>query len=443
MCKYKNIVKYLLEKIASGVIKVEQNMPTIRQLSEQFQCSKATVVRAYIELQQQHIVYAIPQSGYFLVNKNGLDRNENSNCINFASVSPDETILPYEEFQHCLNQAIDKYKQTLFNYSNAKGLPTFIETLGNHWQEYQVFAKPEHIFTTAGCQQALFILCNMRFPNNRTDILVEQPTYHGMLKLLESSHLPVVGIERSFRGIDLDELERKFATNRIKCFYTNPRFHHPLGTSLSRKEKQEILKLAHKYDVYILEDDYLADLEIKNNSYPIYYDDIDERVIYIKSFSKTLLPGLRVAAVALPEILINEFTKYKKWVDLGTSVLSQGALEIYIKCGMFHTHRKKIKNIYAEKMKLLSNKLDCLQSSSIKCHVPDTGFFACIEFVHNVNFDKLIDILGKRNIILNTINENYIDTNSHNKILKFSVSKPNLADINRGISIILDEIYKL
>lgn len=443
MCKYKTIVHYLLEKIASGAIKVEQNMPTIRQLAQQFQCSKETVVRAYIELQQQHIVYAIPQSGYFLVNKNGLDRSANSNRINFASVSPDETILPYEEFQHCLNQAIDKYKQTLFNYSNAKGLPTFIETLEKHLQEYQVFAKPEHIFTTAGCQQALFILCNMRFPNNRTDILVEQPTYHGMLKLLESSHITVIGIERNFQGIDLDELERKFATNRIKCFYTSSRFHHPLGTSLSRKEKQQILKLAHKYDVYILEDDYLADLEIKSNSYPIYYDDIDERVIYIKSFSKTLLPGLRVAAVALPEILVNEFTKYKKWMDLGTSVLSQGALELYIKCGMFHAHRKKIKNIYAQKMKLLSNKLDCLQSPNIKCRVPDTGFFACIEFTHNVNVDKLIDILGKRNIILNTINENYIDTNSHNKILKLSVSKPNLADINSGISIILDEIYKL
>lgn len=443
MCKYKTIVHYLLEKIASGAIKFEQNMPTIRQLSQQFQCSKATVVRAYTELQQQHIVYVIPQSGYFLVNKNDLEGSAYSNHIDFASASPDETILPYEEFQHCLNQAIDKYKQTLFNYSNPKGLPTFIETLGKHLQEYQVFAKPEHIFTTAGCQQALYILCNMRFPNNRKDILVEQPTYNGMLKLLESSHIPVVGIERNFYGIDLDELEKKFAANKIKCFYINPRFHHPLGTSLSRKEKQQILKLAHKYDVYILEDDYLADLEINHNSYPIYYDDIHERVIYIKSFSKTLLPGLRVAAVALPEILINEFTKYKKWTDLGTSVLSQGALEIYIKCGMFHAHRKKIKNLYEEKMKFLSNKLDCLQSNDFKCHIPNTGFFACVEFTHDGHVDKLIDILSKKNIILNTIKENYIDKNNKNKILKFSVSKPNFANINRGISIILDEIYIL
>jgi DNA-binding transcriptional MocR family regulator len=249
----------------------------------------------------------------------------------------------------------------------------------------------------------------MRFPNHKTEILVEQPTYNGIVNLLKMNHIPVVGIERNFKGIDLAELERIFTTHEIKCFYTNPRFHHPLGTSLSRDEKKQILKLAYQYDVYVIEDDYLADLEIKKNSYPMYYDDINARVIYIKSFSKTLLPGLRIAAVVVPELLVNEFEKYKKWLDLGTAVLSQGALEIYIKCGMFHTHRKKIKKIYAEKMNLVSNRLKAAQSPKFQCHVPDTGFFACIEFRDDVNIDKLMQTLDEKKIMINPINENYID----------------------------------
>ena len=175
----------------------------------------------------------------------------------------------------------------------------------------------------------------------------------------------------------------------------------------------------------------------------MYYDDIDARVIYIKSFSKTLLPGLRIAAVVVPEVLVNDFEKYKKWLDLGTSVLSQGALEIYIKCGMFHTHRKKIKKIYAEKMKLLSNQLKSAQSPKFQCHVPDTGFFACIEFRDDVNLDKLIHILGEKNIMINPISENDIDTYKIDKILKLSVSKPDFASINQGIAVVLDEIHKL
>ena len=110
-------------------------------------------------------------------------------------------------------------------------------------------------------------------------------------------------------------------------------------------------------------------------------------------------------------------------MDLGTSVLSQGALEIYIKCGMFHNHRKKIKKIYAEKMKLLSNQLKSAKSPKFQWRVPDTVFFACIEFRDDVNLDKLIYILGEKNIMINPISENYIDTYRIDKILKLSVSK--------------------
>ena len=119
-------------------------------------------------------------------------------------------------------------------------------------------------------------------------------------------------MNRKFNGIDFEELERKFAYDNIKCFYTMPRFSNPLGISYSNDDKKQIIKLAEKYDVYIIEDDYLGELEIKNNVYPMYYSDISSRVAYIKSFSKTLLPGLRIAAVVLPKVLRNTFEEYKR-----------------------------------------------------------------------------------------------------------------------------------
>lgn len=82
----------------------------------------------------------------------------------------------------------------------------------------------------------------------------------------------------------------------------------------------------------------------------MYYGDVSSRVAYIKSFSKILLPGLRIAAVVLPKILRNTFVEHKKWMDLSTSVLSQGALEIYIKSGMFNANKKNIRKIYNERM---------------------------------------------------------------------------------------------
>ncbi len=190
------------------------------------------------------------------------------------------------------------------------------------------------ICITSGSQQAINILCNMPFPNGKINVLVEQPTYKGVLKTLEISKTPVIGIERKFNGIDFAELERKFACDNIKCFYTIPRFSNPLGISYSNDDKKQILALAEKYDVYIIEDDYLGDLELKNNVYPMRYYDVSSRVVYIKSFSKILLPGLRIAAVVLPKVLMNTFEEHKRWMDLNTSVLSQGALKIYIKSGI-------------------------------------------------------------------------------------------------------------
>lgn len=443
MSRYNEIIDYVIEEIKNKNIKFGQRLPTVRQLSEKFQCSKGTVVRAYEQMQKEHVIYSVPQSGYYLVEgKNKLYSDLKEEIINFSSAAPDESILPYEDFQHCLNRAIDKYKQVLFSYSDSKGLPSLINVLTKHFQEYQVFCNEENVFITAGSQQAISIICNMPFPNGKSNVLVEQPTYNGILKSLQFSNASVVGIERNFNGIDFNELERKFANDNIKCFYTVPRFHNPLGTSYSNEEKQQIVRLAEKYDVYIVEDDYLADLEIKNNSYPMYYHDLSSRVIYIKSFSKILLPGLRIAAIVLPKILVNSFGQYKKWSDLGTSVLSQGALEIYIKSGMFKAHGKKIKDIYSKRMNLLKKETSDINTPYIKWHIPDTGFFACIEFLNNINIDYLIKKVNERNIYIESMEKNYLKDYLKNSILKISIGRANLDKIESGIAILLDEIHK-
>ncbi|WP_411681778.1 PLP-dependent aminotransferase family protein [Clostridium thailandense] len=445
MSKYNEIVNYIIDEISNKNIKYEQKLPTVRELSEKFQCSKATVVRAYDELQKNHIVYSIPQSGYYLVeNKRELYKETcQQDVINLCSATPDKSVLPYEEFQHCLNKSIEIYKESLFCYSDSKGLPSLINVLLKYFQQYQVFCSIDNVFITAGSQQAINILCNMPFPNGKSNVLVEQPTYNGVLKSLEINNTSVIGIERKFGGIDFDELERKFANCNIKCFYTIPRFHNPLGTSYSNEEKKQILKLAEKYDVYIIEDDYLADLETKSNTYPMYYHDISSKVIYVKSFSKILLPGLRIAAVVVPKILINTFAECKKWSDLGTSVLSQGALEIYIKSGMFEAHGKKIKKIYSERMGLLKKEALCIAIPYIKWHIPDTGFFSCIEFTNNINITDVIRRAKDNNIYVVNMNKHYLKEYLNNNILKISIGTADIDNIKYAIPILLDEISKV
>lgn len=432
MSKYDKIVDYINDEISKGSIKCGEKLPTIRELSEKFQCSKQTVVHAYEKLQSSHVIYSMPQSGYYLVDKKKAERELNK-IIDFSSGAPDESILCYEDFQHCISKAIDVYKVTLFNYSSPKGLKELCHTLKKYFEDYQIFCSEEDIFITSGSQQAINILCTMPFPNGKKNVLVEQPTYRGTLEAIKINNAPVIGIERSFNGIDFEELERKFAFGNVKCFYTMPRFSNPFGLSYSNDEKRHILKLAQKYDVYIIEDDYLGDLEIRNNEYPMYYNDVSGRTVYVKSFSKIFLPGLRIAAVVLPKILRNVFLEYKRWMDLSTAVLSQGALEIYIKNGMFKANRKRIGKIYEDRMRTLKDEIEKGELASVKLHIPDTGFYGCLEFLKPVNMMQLMNKCNKSDIRIKNLEGEYLKDYFNSEVLSISVASCRSEEIKLGI----------
>lgn len=109
--------------------------------------------------------------------------------------------------------------------------------------------------------------------------------------------IPVVGIPRKATGIHLEELEQTFKNGGIKFFYTMSRYHNPLGTTYTAQERKAIARLAGKYDVYIVEDDYMGDLGEEKEFDPIYAYSRTSHVVYVKSFSKIIFPGLRLGAV--------------------------------------------------------------------------------------------------------------------------------------------------
>ncbi len=110
--------------------------------------------------------------------------------------------------------------------------------------------------------------------------------------------------------------------------------HNPLGSTYDLATKTAIVKLAHQYNVYIIEDDYLADFD-SSHSLPLHYLDTDNRVIYIKSFTPTLFPALRIGAISLPSQLRDAFIQHKSSIDYDTNLIMQKALSLYIDNGMF------------------------------------------------------------------------------------------------------------
>ncbi|MDR3596073.1 PLP-dependent aminotransferase family protein [Clostridium sp.] len=440
--KYEIIIDYIEKLVERNELKQGQRLPPIRALVDKFECNKSTIIRAYKELEVNHRIYSIPKSGYYLVEKNDEENIENG-TIDFSLVVPDSRLLPYKEFNHCINRAVELYKKDLFIYGDTEGFNSLRMTLVNFFSEYQIFTSVEKICITSGSQQALSILSKMPFPNKKKNILVEQPTYSLVHKLVEMNGNKLIGINREFNGINLEELENIFKNEDIKFFYTIPRLHNPLGTSYSEKEKRCIAELAEKYDVYIVEDDYLADLDKNKKSLPIYYYDIWERVIYLKSFSKTFMPGIRLGAVVLQEKLKSEFLKHKRYYDLSTSALEQGALEIFINSGMYKKHTQKIQSAYMEKMNYLKGCLKNIDTNGIELFIPDTGFFIWVQFTNYSDMSTVSKRLNEKKIYIAEGKEFFIGNNSRINGFRLCISKLTKDRIKLGVQMLFEEIHKL
>ncbi|MBB6671831.1 aminotransferase-like domain-containing protein [Cohnella nanjingensis] len=434
--KYENVKDDLKQQINNGSIKPGGKLPSIRELSMQWECSKNTIIRAIDELEKEHLIYSVPKSGHYAIVRSSKSEDRPERRIDFAVAAPDPGIIPYEEIQHGLNRAVQLYGDRLFTYGDPLGFPSLREAISRHLAVSQIFAGPERICVVSGAQQALHLLTSMPFPNGKSAILVEQPCYAGMLKLLSLLGVTAIGIARTESGLDLDELERHFRNNSIKFFYTVPRYHNPLGTSLSRREKKAIASMAEKYDVYIVEDDYLADLETDSKSDPICSYDYSGRVIYIRSFSKIMLPGLRLGAAVLPEAFIALFRMYKSSSDLGTTALSQAALEIHLGSGLFQRHAAMMRERYGIRMKALQEASRRYLNEGFRLSKSAGGIFAQLELPNHLAAEELAATLRQKDVYVFPTMHCYLPSVESANSLRLSIIRTNEKEIEDGIRII-------
>ena len=353
--KYQAVVSFLKKGIESGKFPTGSRLPSIRQLSQDFHCSKDTVQRALLELRHEQYLYAKPQSGYYVL--------EQGQHQDLEIEVTDEHASAYDDFRLCVNETLIGRENYLFNYyDNQEGLEELRQSVHQLLFNQALYCKPDQLVLTSGTQQALFILSQIDFPSEGEEILVEQPTYHRMNRLLVAQGLTYRTIERRIDGIDLEELEEQFKSGKIKFFYTIPRFHYPLGHSYSDQEKRAILDLANQYGVYIVEDDYLGDLDPKKGQ-TFHYLDTEDLVIYIKSFSTSLFPALRITALILPNALKETFVSYKNILDYDSNLIMQKALSLYIDSQLFEKNRLArltLQENYQAQIKEVLEKNTCL-----------------------------------------------------------------------------------
>lgn len=192
-----------------------------------------------------------------------------------------------------------------------------------------------------------------------------------------------------------------------------------------------------------MEDDYTGDLDLHKKNDPMFSFDVSNRVIYLKSFSKIFLPGLRIAALVLPDELLSTFLEHKFSRDFATPILSQELLSSFIENGMFSNHIDSVKIIYSNKMEVAKKSCKKYLTSDIYQHLPETGFYFSLKVPKTITSYHLTAALQQKKGFVDDTSRTLLPHEKSKNLIRISIAKTNLTDIETGIKIIAETIQEL
>ncbi len=397
---YLQLYSKIKEMIENGILSPDYRLPSIRKLSSMLKINQVTVVSAYRQLESEGYVYSRPGSGIYVSRfpGNPLTRSQagslmadelynqddlaiisggnikiHEGTINFASATPTPDTFPVEDFKAAINEVLDRDKGSAFGYHESQGYIPLRECLCDMLKENGIPCKPENMMIISGAQQGIDII-SKAFLHQGDYIITESPTYTGAIAVFNSRRAEIVDVEMKEDGPDLNILEYSLKKYRPRLIYTIPTFQNPTGYSYSIGKRSALLDLADRYDVYIIEDDYVSDLDFEDRKYvPLKAMDKNSRVIFIKSFSKIFMPGLRLGFMLVPERFHGNLLEAKHTTDISTSGLIQRAFDLYIRKGFWNRHWNFMYNVYKERYFTMINALDRHLPGSVGYRKPGGG----------------------------------------------------------------------
>jgi len=248
-----------------------------------------------------------------------------------------------------LNEVLDRDKGTAFAYQDSHGYYPLRECVAGLMRKAGIKCTSHNIQIISGAQQGIDII-SKAFLRQGDTVITESPTYTGAIAVFKSRGANIIDVELEEDGPNMNILEYSLKKYRPRLIYAIPTFHNPTGYSYSGSKRREMLELAEKYNCFIIEDNYVSELDFKGGNFlPLKSQDKNSRVIFIKSFSKIFMPVLRLGFMIVPQNLRSNILEAKHATDISTSGLIQRAFDIYIRKGYWDRHFKFMYDIYKER----------------------------------------------------------------------------------------------
>ncbi|RPI34825.1 MAG: PLP-dependent aminotransferase family protein, partial [Chloroflexota bacterium] len=286
-------------------------------------------------------------------------------------------------------------------YGTTEGYLPLREMIARHSARYGIEVTPDNIMITSGSQQALDLLGKV-FINPGDRILVESPTYLGALQAWNVYGAEYVAVPSDDNGMITDALEEALRAGP-KFIYVLPNFQNPTGVTLSLERRHQLIALADRYGVPIIEDDPYGQLRYEGEHLPSvvvldgqFRDNCKNtyrgNVIYLSTFSKILAPGLRLAWVVAPPEVIRKMVQAKQGADLHTSTFNQIVAYEVGRGGFLDQHIHTIRKCYGERRDVMLGAMDSYFPPGVDWTHPDGGLFLWGTLPEEIDTTELLKV---------------------------------------------------
>lgn len=380
---YLQLYDYFRALIISGEMPSGSKLPSIRGCAERYALSRTTVESAYVLLEAEGCIYSVPQSGFYVSqmenfqtdttqeNKSTLQKAKNNIIYDFTSSAADKESFDFSLWQRYIKSAL-RTGERLLDYGDPQGEADLRRALCAYVSRSRgIMCTENRVVVGAGVQNLLQLLCVLNKENGIVEFMGQ--TYPKGEAIFKDYGF---GIAHNAE-YDIEAVEN---TDNIKMIYTCPSHINSTGDVLTVPKRIELLKYARKNHCIVIEDDFDSEFSYAGRPAPSLQSlDGGNNVIYLGTFSRLLIPSIRISFLVLTPELSEKYRKIKRLYNQTASKTEQIALCRYISDGHLAQRIKKTKKLYAEKTRRFYDELGDLSEQKAFTKLSLSGFYVSVK----------------------------------------------------------------
>ncbi|HLZ30762.1 MAG TPA: PLP-dependent aminotransferase family protein [Chloroflexota bacterium] len=318
-----------------------------------------------------------------------------ADLIGLGGGQPATESYPLRELERAYSRAILEHGPEVLPYGSTQGLPAIREIVAERLARRGIHIGPESVVMLTGSIQGLHLVGRVTLDHGDT-IVTEAPTFMGALAAWEHQQPRFLTIPVDDHGMRMDALEQGLAETdqHPRFMYLLPTFQNPMGVSMTLDRRREVLEIASKHNLLIIEDDPYGEFwfDEKSGSIPPIRSlpGAEERVVYLGTFSKILAPGFRLAYAVAPPGMVEPLLRAKRGIDFHSDGLLQQAIVRLIRDPDFdlEAHIAAGRGLYKQRRDAMLDALETTLSGSTWTR-PGGGFFLWIDMPEHLSGDAV------------------------------------------------------